>query len=314
MHRFDDLDEHSWEDFQPDPSQPVPTERMLEPIERHVGRPPVKRSWPRWVAAASVLILVGLAGLRFWRPAEKKQALAKTPVSVEKPTIAVRQTLINSASETKTFSLPDGSKTRLARGSSLSFDSGLAGARREIVLTGEASFTVARDKSRPFTVHAEHLSVTVLGTVFGIDDTHSGYTTVVLYSGRVVVKKEPGTRGGFADVYLEPGQELQVNRGDGSVRMSTIAGTAAAEKAPAPVPRQLMSFTRQPLTEIFNELHNAYHITISYDSVALKNIDFTGTFNSGKESLESFLTTLCELNELQLKKTDKGFSVEPKQP
>ena len=287
---------------------------MLEPIEQRVGRPPVKRSWPRWVAAASVLILVGLAGLRFWRPAETKPPLARTPVTKEKPTIAARQTLTNSTSETRLFLLPDGSKTRLTRGSSLSFDSGLAGPRREIVLTGEASFTVARDKSRPFTVHTNDLAVTVLGTVFGIDDTHHGYTTVALYSGRVVVKKEPATRGGFADVYLEPGQQLQVNRGDGSVRMSTIPGTAATEKAPATAPHQLMSFTREPLTEIVNELHNAYHITITYDSAALKNIDFTGTFNSEKESLESFLTTLCELNELQLKKTDKGFSIEPKQP
>jgi hypothetical protein len=74
-----------------------------------------------------------------------------------------------------------------------------------------------------------------------------------------------------------------------------------------------MTITRQPLTEIFNELHNTYHITITYDAAAVKNMDFTGTFNSEKESLESFLSTLCDLNELTLKKTkDKGFSIQPR--
>jgi len=341
MHNADDLDEQSWEQFSPDPDQPVPTQKMREHIEQHVGLPPVRSiSW-RWMAAASVAVLAGIAGLRYWK-SEKPPVVATAAKSqkVQQHVAIAKQVFTNTTSATQFFTLPDGSKVRLSKHSSIAFDSGFIAARtgvtltnggariddsaahreptprRDIFLTGEAVFTVTQDKTKPFTVHSKDLAVTALGTVFGVDATHGSFTTVLLYSGKVVVKKQEPSGRPFSDVYLAPGQQITVNHNDLSVSIRTFlpTGNGVAEKTPAPIPRQLMTFTRQPLIEIFNELHNTYHITISYDAATVKNMDFTGTFNSEKESLESFLNTLCDLNELQLKKTGKGFAIEPKQP
>jgi len=313
MHNADDLHEQDWENFQPDPNQPVPAQKMREHVEAHVGRPPVRTMTRRWIAAASIIVLAaaGIAGFRNWKKEKPPVvAVAKTQ-KVQPQAAAAKQVITNSTSATQLFSLPDGSKVRLSKGSSIAFDSGRS-ARRDITLTGEAVFTVAHDKTRPFTVHSKDLAVTALGTVFGVDDTHSAFTTVLLYSGKVVVKKAAAGARGFSDVYLAPGQQLTVNRNDLSVsiRMAIAANNDVTGKMPPA--KQLMTFTRQPLTDIFNELHNAYHITITYDAAAVKNIDFTGTFNSEKESLESFLSTLCDLNDLTLKKTNKGFTIQPR--
>lgn len=310
MHNADDLHEQDWENFQPDPNQPVPTQKMREHIEAQVGRPPVRTLAYKWTAAASIIVLAaaGVAGLRYWKKEKPPVvAVAKTQ-KVQPQATAAKQVITNSTSATQLYSLPDGSKVRLSKGCSIAFDNG-----RDITLTGEAVFTVAHDPTRPFTVHSKDLAVTALGTVFGIDDTHNAFTTVLLYSGKVVVKKAATGARGFSDVYLAPGQQLTVNRNDLSVSIRMAKPPqSGADRPAAPPAKQLMTFTRQPLTEIFNELHNAYHITITYDAAAVKNIDFTGTFNSEKESLGSFLSTLCDLNDLTLKKTNKGFSIQPR--
>lgn len=333
MYNSDDLDEQSWENFQPDDRQPVPTERMLEKIERRVGRAPgassrgasgrgafsratSARMRPMaWTAAASVIVLAGLAGLYRWRTTNKEQSAVATAHHSDTRRAPARQVITNSTATTQLFLLPDGSKVKMAAGSSLSFDSLFPGNRRDIALTGEAVFTVAKDRSKPFTVHSKDLAVTALGTVFGVDDTHNGLTTVLLYSGKVVVKKEDAAGRSFADVYLSPGQQLSFNPADLSVRIRTVGQpkSAAPENAPAAPPQQLMTFTREPLADIFRELQTAYHLTIVYDRNSVKNMDFTGTFNSGKETLESFLSTLCSLNDLTLRKTKgNGFSIQAK--
>lgn len=330
MYNSDDLDERNWEDFQPDPRQTVPTEKMLGQIERRVGRAPeasgrvasgqapVRNMRYAWIAAASVVVLAGLTGLYLWRAENKQHPAVATGPTVRHShaaLIAARQTIINSTAATKLFLLPDGSKVKMAAGSSITFDSGFAGLHRDIALTGEVTFIVARDQAKPFTVHSKDIAVTALGTVFGVDDTHSAFTTVLLYSGKVVVKKEEHAGRPFADVYLSPGQQLTLNRTDLSVSIRTAipAKSAAPEKAPAAVPQQLMTFTRQPLPDIFRELQAAYPITIAYDAATVKNMDFTGTFNSEKETLESFLSTLCSLNDLTLKKTKgNGFYIQAK--
>jgi len=64
--------------------------------------------------------------------------------------------------------LSDGTRVWLNNASSLRFPSVFTGAQRDVELTGEAYFEVAKDASRPFTVHKDHLAVRVLGTHFNI--------------------------------------------------------------------------------------------------------------------------------------------------
>ncbi|WP_431217232.1 FecR family protein [Puia sp. P3] len=79
--------------------------------------------------------------------------------------------------------LSDGSKVLLNAASSIQYPVAFAGKERRVVVTGEAYFEVAPDKSRPFRVDAGGQAVDVLGTSFDVN----------------VYADEPDQRTSFAD-------------------------------------------------------------------------------------------------------------------
>lgn len=91
------------------------------------------------------------------------------------------------------FILPDGSKVSLAGATSLSYAEDFA-ANRQVKLSGEAFFSVARDENSPFSVETEKLMVRVLGTEFNLAAYPGGGETVVsLASGKVEVLEKDGS-------------------------------------------------------------------------------------------------------------------------
>ncbi|MGN6421225.1 MAG: FecR family protein [Pseudobacter sp.] len=95
-------------------------------------------------------------------------------------------------------SLPDGSKVWLNAASSIRFPAAF-GAERTVTVTGEVYLEVARNKSKPFIVHANGMQVEVLGTSFNVNvyaDEPSSKVTLV--EGSINVNN---TR-------LQPGQAL----------------------------------------------------------------------------------------------------------
>lgn len=69
----------------------------------------------------------------------------------------------------KRVNLPDGSSILLESNSQINVPSEFSKQSREIIMpTGEASYDIAKDSSRPFIVHAGPLTVKVLGTSFHV--------------------------------------------------------------------------------------------------------------------------------------------------
>ncbi len=201
--------------------------------------------------------------------------------------------------------MPDGSKVKLAANSRIRLASPYIDNRRDIYLEGEGTFTVAPDKARPFAVHSGSLVTTALGTVFRVNNKNEAITSVRLISGRVVVAGKS-----FSNVFLQPGQELRLNNNSLAVevRKEELKTIDPAVVKPQPV---VLNFVKKPLTEIFNQLRQQYGISISDENANLQNADFTGVFDSSKESLESFLTTLCDLNGLKLVGNQaKGYTIQ----
>jgi ferric-dicitrate binding protein FerR (iron transport regulator) len=82
--------------------------------------------------------------------------------------------------------LSDGTLVMLAPKSELRYPAQFGAGARNVSLRGEAAFSVAHDKTRPFTVSAAGLSVRVLGTEFDVRENGADSTTdVVVASGRV---------------------------------------------------------------------------------------------------------------------------------
>ena len=120
--------------------------------------------------------------------------------------------------EQLTVELPDGSTLRLDTATRA--DVTLYRQRREVRLPeGQALFTVAPDKARPFEVLAGPVRVTVLGTRFSVRHTHSG-----LYGDGANVQVEHGTvrvAGSGTAVELAAGQAV---RSDAAGKLEALAG------------------------------------------------------------------------------------------
>jgi ferric-dicitrate binding protein FerR (iron transport regulator) len=106
--------------------------------------------------------------------------------------------------------LPDGSRVWLNSSSSLRFPTAFGGATREVDVTGEAYFEVARDAAHPFKVRTATFNVDVLGTDFNVNvygDEGASRTTLLNGSVRVLGK------------VLEPGQQAVLDQATGVVRV-----------------------------------------------------------------------------------------------
>lgn len=139
-----------------------------------------------------------------------------------------------------TVLLSDGSKVQLNADSRLHFPFAFSGNNREVYLEGEAYFTVAKNASQPFIVHARGTAIRVLGTEFNVNSYDADKIVTSLVKGAVIThtdKKDVPLKPGFASVSQNNG-EVEVKHFDEEAATSWTEGhyvlheTALADIAP----------------------------------------------------------------------------------
>jgi ferric-dicitrate binding protein FerR (iron transport regulator) len=158
--------------------------------------------------------------------------------------------------------LADGSKVWLNASSSLRFPTSFTGKQRNVELTGEAYFEVAKDVARPFKVKVlpgagggETREVEVLGTSFNVmaySDEKMIQTTLV--DGAVKV------RNGKDENILEPGQQAQ--SGPGVQGQKVIADVDVA--AVVAWKNGYFNFNKEDLRTVMRQLARWYDVDVSY--------------------------------------------------
>ncbi|GAB3349513.1 hypothetical protein GCM10027566_05830 [Arachidicoccus ginsenosidivorans] len=98
------------------------------------------------------------------------------------------------------ITLSDGTEVILNASSSLKFPFHFGRATRDVYLTGEAYFKVAKDKQHPFIVHTPLTQVQVVGTQFNINSYETNRVTTALIEGKVLTSTK-----GESPVDLNPG-------------------------------------------------------------------------------------------------------------
>ena len=105
--------------------------------------------------------------------------------------------------------LPDGTKVWLNAESSIRYPVSFSADERKVFVTGETYFEVAKDKTKPFRVVANDMTVEALGTKFNINAyTNEPFVTTTLVEGSVLVSK------GKTDNILKPGQQSKLSATD----------------------------------------------------------------------------------------------------
>jgi transmembrane sensor len=186
--------------------------------------------------------------------------------------ILLRADFYTGYGERRDLALNDGSVVHLNSNSALAVH--IDSKQRQLtLLKGEAWFEVSPDKSRPFQVHAEHGTVTALGTAFNIRLRNSlAEVSVTQHSVAIDVEQAEGQA---LHTVVKEGQQLVYDQLAGLGNIKAIdAQTVTAWQ------RGKLVFENQPLGEVMAEL-NRYHLgylVISDNSIAQRRVN--GVFNA----------------------------------
>ncbi|HMI01688.1 MAG TPA: FecR domain-containing protein [Pedobacter sp.] len=167
--------------------------------------------------------------------------------------------------QTYQFTLPDGTKVWLNADSKLEFPSNFVNSKtRNVKLSGEGYFEVAKDKTHPFMVATDKQEVEVLGTHFNINaykDEDNTKTTLLEGSVRVYNLPEPGKDyETLADrmVLLKPNQQ-SVLAGSNRLAVTDIDPEAAVAWK-----NNKFMFDSQSITDIMRMVSRWYNVEVIY--------------------------------------------------
>lgn len=201
--------------------------------------------------------------------------------------------------------LPDGSQVWLNGDSRITYDENFRGPFREVQITGEAYFDIAKDKDHPFIIHANSIDVKILGTSLNVRSySNEKNTEAVLIRGSIEV-----TLHGSPDkkIILQPNEKLVVQNGKSLVRQEV----AARRKEPdVPVMtlgkahlqpkdstamailwiKNKLAFDQEPLEDVARKLERWYDVKVTIKDERLKHMAYTAVFED--ESLRQVMEAL----------------------
>lgn len=247
-----------------------------------------KQQW--WLAAAVVLPLL-LAAFLF-RAAETSEASTFSYASVTQSKHLTER--VNTTAQALQLQLPDGSSVTLWPNSKISYAAHAGDSiARDIYLSGQASFVVAKNAGRPFRVFANEIVTQVLGTRFTIAAFEKEKTIqVTVQQGKVSVHSqlEPGNeQAGSSEHVLTANQQVAYDRQERKFTQALLTDPAIIDSSSFQKP---MILEDTPVPAVLEQLKTAYGISISYDATVLQHCTISADFTN--EPFYRRLDLLCQ--------------------
>jgi len=265
-------------------------------------RPEWKRRWNVWIAAAAVVVLLGMGtyiyvqrvGLNVGKPADREKLLSMAFVN---PRGGAQREMV----------LGDGSKVWLNAGSVLKYPQRFTGSERLVELSGEAFFEVAGNSGRPFRVLIKDGEVEVLGTFFTImayEDEPENRTAVV--NGTVKVTA------GQQSVIVQPGEAAEISYPSPGESMSSAGAVPVVHSIDLSIVKAwkngIYRFRSTELSTIMREIARAYDVTVEVKpGVGSRQIDGSLDLNKTLDITLEQLNGLTEVYKIQV--NHKGKTV-----
>ncbi|KIQ14824.1 hypothetical protein RT99_21425 [Flavobacterium sp. MEB061] len=171
--------------------------------------------------------------------------------------------------------LSDGTIVHLNSGTSLRYPvQFIKNKSRQVFLTGEAYFEVAKDKAHPFTVNTQEVDVEVLGTKFNVNSyTEDTSTDIVLVEGKVSLYK--GQKTNENQVYLTPGLKGTNVKGQPTITKAEVN----TDYYTAWVKGSLV-FKNESFASIIKKLERHYNVTFINRNKVLGKEIFNARFDN----------------------------------
>jgi transmembrane sensor len=200
--------------------------------------------------------------------------------------------ITNTMNTTRRVALHDGSIVTLEPGSTLNYPEAFA-EKREVYLTGEAFFEVAKDAEHPFLVYTHELTTKVLGTSFRVKAyEQEKEITVAVKTGKVSVFTQPrmdSAKSAAQEFILTPNQQVIYDRKEALAVRSVVQKTTGSIAAQQPA--QVVSYTNAPVASIFKTLEESYGVNIQFNEQVLTGCTLTSDMTD--ENLYQQLEIIC---------------------
>lgn len=240
-----------------------------------------KKSSVSWLRiAASILLISTLGWLGYSYFENKSNTLIQ----------------IYASNSTLNDTLPDGTTVTLNKNSSLSYASKFKGKTRPVTLKGEAFFNVSPDKTKPFIITINDVTVQVVGTSFNVKNKN-GKTTVDVETGIVKVSKNKD------QVELRHGEKVVIADKNSELLKSTSKG-------------RLYNYYRNkelvcdetPLKDLVEALNEIYDVNIIIKNTSLKEKPLTTVFKD--QSLDEVLEVIQETFRIEIERKNNQIILE----
>jgi transmembrane sensor len=201
--------------------------------------------------------------------------------------------------------LPDGSIVWLNAGSSVKYPMNFLQGDREVFLSGEAFFDVAKVKNKRFIVRASDLAIKVWGTKFNVKAYPEEKTIVTtLVEGSVSIQKIKNTSR-VKETYLSPNQTAIFFKETGKEHVidNNNAALNKVEPKPSMVVKEKVNtilYTSWKddkwviegitLGDLASELERRYNMNIMFENNSIKHYRFNGIITN--ETLEQLLEVM----------------------
>ncbi len=172
--------------------------------------------------------------------------------------------------------LPDGSVIYLNSDSKIEYSiEGNKSGTREVFLTGEAWFDVAKDKKKPFVVHTPVYDVNVTGTRFDVKayDSDDEITTT-LEEGQVIINSNNKFRL-TKDVILKPGEQVVLNKNSRELTIKEVN-----TKWFTSWKDNKLIFVNMELKDLVVLLERKYGVDIEVKNKSILDLHFDGTIKN----------------------------------
>jgi len=197
--------------------------------------------------------------------------------------------------------LADGSLVWLNAGTTLKYDQQFGSRNRDIELSGEAYFEVAKNKDLPFTVNAKEMSVMALGTKFNVKayPEETAVETILLEGSVKLQNSETGKR---SEILLNPGQKAILNSGSNKFEVLATSDTYEVSWI---TNKWVIKNTK--LGEFAKLLERRYNIDFTFSDERIKEYEFGGTIKD--ETIEQVLTAISYSAPLKYKIINKHVTL-----
>lgn len=230
--------------------------------------------------AAAIVLIIGISGtIGFFVSTSVSNSDTKfTEISVPK-------------GERSTVMLPDGSTVLINSNSQLKFSSSFNSGKRKVILSGEAYFNVAHDKSHPFIVETPSLQIEVLGTKFNISSyPNDQLTTTFLESGKVRISSADA-----GNIILNPNEAYVFNKFSHESEKIVMNDKRLMDWT-----KGVMTINGETIGELAKKIERRFNVTVTFKDDNVKNHVYTGSIKD--EDLNTVLEAIKFASSIEYKR------------